>query len=910
MGFTRSVYVKIHTAAFYSLLGFMLQGIVMNHVLAFQYTEDKKLEEVKIKLSRGDVSLEQAFRIIEQQSDFKFFYIKEDVPLNKSIKTQDQEETLYQLLQNFAKVFGLAFSRINNQIVVKKDDSIQSKIYNVSGVVRDGSTNEPLVYANILIEGTQQGTITDAHGRFTLALSQGRYSLRCSYVGYQTKLVSMMVPLDNQVTIPLFAMDVLLQDVTVYAHRQDNAGQIEVSDIALENEKIKNSASLIPDVLRSVQMLPGVSANNEFSAKFNVRGGNQDENLVLVNGTQVYDPFHIKEIPNISIGIFNMDMIRSIDFMTGGFPARYGDKMSSVLNIEYRDGSRDHYKGIASLSLTDFNTVLEGPIGNDGSFIIGGRKTYYEYLSKMLKKKKDNQLNWPSFYDFQSVFGYSLGEQDKVMLKFIHAGDEFGVDPTAHHDGPSQRDVNHFNVTEISFDSLEAQAHYYSTLLALQSIHIFSSTAVLKTEFSFYDQRDNEHYWHNNNYQFQALKADTSVFYFNERDGVYQNNLEIKTLELNSNLDLQVSPTYGIKTGMGYQHIYYDQDLISQYIIDEFTNNYEYPDTTHNRRIENMFDYTSNDVHTQSYKISGYLENVIQISDPLVINIGGRFDYFDLNKDLTWSPRINIAYRASADMTLRGAWGYYYQSPIYRQIAYSVASDTNTHSQRAIHYVLGTDYNIINDQQAQWFLKIKIEGYYKKYDDLISMTLLSNGLVSYSRRNDAYGMAKGFDMYIAYAIPRCSGWISYSYLNARQTLKQDTIGSSFPRNTDQRHTLAMMDEINLGSGWSINPRLMYGSGYPYTPFIAVYDNSKNMWGWISGKPNSDYLPAYKRLDLRIAKDFEMFGKPASVFLDVNNVFNARNIMAYSYHLDNSGNPVREEVKLWPILPTLGMSVRF
>jgi len=152
----------IRITAFHILMGFMLQGLGMNKVLASQRQEDGKLEDVKIKMSVGDISLEQALRLIEQQTDLKFFYIKEDVPLGEKIKINRQEGSLYQILQGFAKEFGLAFSRIDHQIVIKKVKGVQPKTYTVGGIVRDGSTHEPLVFTSIVLKGTQQGIATDA----------------------------------------------------------------------------------------------------------------------------------------------------------------------------------------------------------------------------------------------------------------------------------------------------------------------------------------------------------------------------------------------------------------------------------------------------------------------------------------------------------------------------------------------------------------------------------------------------------------------------------------------------------------------------------------------------------------------------------------------------------------------------
>lgn len=794
--------------------------------------------------------------------------------------------------------------------------NIYAQTFKVSGVVRDASTREPMVFASALVLETRQGTVTDDNGKFVIDLPAGDYRIQCSYVGYKTGIVAISVRGNIHVDVALNSIDILLQDMTVYSNREISEGtQEEVSTLSLQSQTIVSITSMIADVLRSVQMLPGVSNDNELSAKFNVHGGDFNENLVLVDGMQVYEPYHIKEASNVSLGIFDVDMIKKMDLMTGGFSARYGDKMSSVLSIDYREGSKDRVRGQASLSLTDADALIEGPLGSNGSFIIGARESYTQFVMKMMNQSPDLHI---SFYDAQGVLAYRLAPQHKLSLLFIRAGDVFRQDPSFDFGSAytyPYYTTNHAymgSLTQAWHDTSEQHAHYYSSMVALQSMNVISSEAALKSEISYYDQLESEHSWRQNQYSyvFNSSALRNNIFYRDTVNGRYDNDLRIKTLEFNSSYDLQVLPSYGVKAGASYQHIFYDQDQINQQTIAEFTNNgLQYPDTINSFRNQNGINNEFGSIDAQSYKAAGYMENIFQVGEQTIINLGGRVDYFDINKDLTWSPRINLAYRMTPDLTLRAAWGHYYQSPIYQQLAYSTPSDTNTRSQRAIHYVIGGDYKIISD--AENFLNLKIEAFHKTYSDLISSTVSSSGRIYYSRKNDAVGRASGVDFYLMYSIPGLSGWISYSYLKADQKLTMnDTLGYYFPRNTDQRHTLAVVADFNLGKAWSMNVRAVYGSGYPYTPSVAVFNNSQHVWIWQLGNPNSAYLPAYKRVDVRVTKDFELFGFPSSAFLDISNVFDFTNIQSYNYQYDNHGNPQAVAETLYPMLPTLGMAVKF
>jgi outer membrane receptor protein involved in Fe transport len=390
---------------------------------------------------------------------------------------------------------------------------------------------------------------------------------------------------------------------------------------------------------------------------------------------------------------------------------------------------------------------------------------------------------------------------------------------------------------------------------------------------------------------------------------LYSNSLTIRTLEAKSTLELQVTPFYELNCGVSVQSILYNQQLVDRRTIDEQMNTTRYPDTTRTHRVDSAVDAADENIDARSYKLALYNEHILQINDALILNLGGRLDYFDVNKDLNLSPRINVAYRLIDQTTLRGAWGFYYQSPIYRQLAYSVASDTNTKAQKAIHYLLGLEHVLPFNPAAATSLTIKLEGYYKRYSNLISSSRTSSGRITYSRRNDATGSARGLDLYLVLSLTRFYGWISYGLLDTREDLVNDNIGE-YPRFTDQRHTVSVVGEWDLGSRWSSNLRIQYGSGYAYTPSVAQFNSQKAQWEWIQGAKNSATLPAYRRVDIRIGKEFEIAGLSASAFFDVSNLFDFTNIQSYRYRFSSNGNPYVEEIKLWPILPTLGMTVKF
>jgi hypothetical protein len=257
--------------------------------------------------------------------------------------------------------------------------------------------------------------------------------------------------------------------------------------------------------------------------------------------------------------------------------------------------------------------------------------------------------------------------------------------------------------------------------------------------------------------------------------------------------------------------------------------------------------------------------------------------------------------------TLRAAWGYYYQSPIYRQLKSSTPSDTNTQSQLAIHYILGLEHSIFLSDDINTFLKLKIEGYYKDYRNLVSSFLGTFERLTYSGYNDASGSAKGVDVHAVFSVPQFYCWLSYGLLFANEDKLTDAIGE-YPRYTDQRHTLSFISSVDLGAAWSFALKGYYGSGFPYTPRTAVQNSGT--WEWKSERIHSAHLPAYKRVDIRISKDFIFANSSLNIFIDVSNVFNFKNIQNFEYKTPGFSQPIPEEVPLWPILPSLGIRYKF
>ncbi|MCA9748808.1 MAG: hypothetical protein KC414_06860, partial [Romboutsia sp.] len=392
-------------------------------------------------------------------------------------------------------------------------------------------------------------------------------------------------------------------------------------------------------------------------------------------------------------------------------------------------------------------------------------------------------------------------------------------------------------------------ADYYSSLIDLQLRSILNSKMYLINKISFYDQRENENFITQNIFQ-EDIYSNEHYFTNNTNSHVYNLELGIKTFEFESELNYQLSPFYDIKSGLRYKNIFYDQNNIMDRIVDNIAYTPEFPDTFRTSFISDLAHIT-NINKAESYKTSAYIENILQINDNLMLNIAGRTDYFDMNQELTFSPRLNLSYSTKFGTILRAAWGHYYQSPIYTQLKYSEASDKNTKSQMAIHYILGVEQDFDLSKSDISTLKFKLDFFYKDYRNLISSYYSHYDKLFYSRINDAVGFARGFDTYLLLTIPKFYTWISYSYLTSMEDELNDN-RDPYPRLTAQTHTLAWIGDLSLGKGWGLNTKYYYGSGYPYSEKTLYYYKESNEYIWETEANITSYLPSYQRFDIRIS----------------------------------------------------------
>ncbi len=732
----------------------------------------------------------------------------------------------------------------------------QSDSGSIVGTISDLNGN-PLVNVNIVISGKTLGTITDTNGHFRIDnLKPGKLILKITCMGYQTEIRNVMIESGQtfQLNIKLAEKAIPMQEIVVtpgnFAIAQDQSAKGQ----AINKERITSLPATLDDICRVFQIMPGVSFSDDFSAHFHVRGGKQSENLILLDGIEIFDPYHLKDIGG-AVGIMNMDLIDNVSILTGGFPAKYGDKLSSVVAIKNRSGETQRFRGNLVAGGTGFSLVLEGPY-RYGDWIVSARKSFLKEAVKILNPT-DYAFS-PSFYDLQSKISLKMTQNSQVIYNFLYSKDNSYL------------------------ERWKANTELYSDYG--NSYHGLVWKSIFKTNFLS-----------------ELVISQGQNFWDNRIGDDKEEKLNLNEYVLNWNFNFLPNKNHEFEFGLTYKYILYDYKLkVAQLSKDE-------------ENLEELIEsyYGDLKINPKTHKFSVYLQDKLKICKSLYANLGARYDYFEYNQDQQVSPRVGLAYHLTDKTIFRAAWGEYYQAPGYTELTYLKGAKYNPKAEHAIHYVLGMEH-FFSDH-----FSLRIESYFKHLDRMIGHYFEYNDQsndpeLRYGNPNE--GRCWGIEFFLDGKISdRFSIWGTYAYSRAELEAyfvnwdKLSIDQKKFPRFTDQPHNLSLFVNYLLPKAWELNLKWRFLSGAPCTPRYAVWKGDSPVWE--SGDIYSARYPAYHRLDFRIGKRFNLKKIILRTFLEIKNIYNHKNILLYDYKIEN-GSHMRKAYDTLPFLPTIELNVVF
>lgn len=815
------------------------------------------------------------------------------------------------------------------------------------------SNNSPVPSVNIFILKTTIGTISDTRGFYQLKnLPLGTYEVRFSSIGYETQIFELNFQQNKIIELDVNLVETAIEleeiDVLGFTTRKQKDPQVSIIEVNPRNAKVLPGAS--EDVLRTLQALPGVLAPNDFSSQLIIRGSTPDQNLIIMDDVEIYNPYRLYGV----VSMFNPDVVNNINLITGGFPSKYGDRLSAVLDITNREGTIDNsFIGSLNTSIVNANIVLEGknPFNIKGSWIFNSRRTYYDLIVEPFVKNAglvEDDVSFPNFYDFQGKLMFGPFNGNKFIINGILSRDGVNVVSGSKRTTPDSVSVNnltkndvvsaawHFTPTKRTFNKLTASWYRnggggdFDSKILDPTLNRDDFENVIPDTLSNY-----------------LLGFSSSAEFSFEKYSVDNNLLHLwgdNEFEAGFGIDL-------VRTLIDFK---FQLDPELQAI---FASNPNFRNSLSDLR----------DVNEQ-YKYRAFIQNNFKIAENFYFQPGLRLDFFDILKKYYLSPRISLSYGINKLTTLRFVWGEFYQSPGYEKLRdQNVLFDldrkftVNLEAEKSTHYVLGIERWIT----SEW--NFRVEGYYKDFNNLI-IPQVNQGSVFYTEQipgrdksktsgwtrpvivsgdsltqipyNGAEGESYGIELLLAkqnkVVNTKFDGWISYAFSFADRIQRE----KKSPFRFDQRHTINFVLNYRINESFELGTRWQYGSGFPYTepvglkprivyrdlngdlvpetPVIATRPVNNN--GEIVNEViyDIDYgdntfnqrKPAYHRLDIRFSYFTQIWDKDWIFYLDVINIYNRKNVVGYNYYVEKDLTLGRRANNMFPILPTFGFSVKF
>ncbi|MCF7902704.1 MAG: TonB-dependent receptor [Candidatus Marinimicrobia bacterium] len=815
----------------------------------------------------------------------------------------------------------------------------------IHGFIRDDASGEPVPYANVILKGTQQGAVSNTEGYYVISsVPVGQDTLLVSIIGYELKPTPVQVALDDNVRLDVRLTEEVLagEAVTVTAERQKFRELVTTSTMTLQQRDIEVAPSFVEaDVFRAIQMLPGVQAINDFSSALYVRGSTPDQNLIMLDGITVYNPSHLGGV----FSTFNTDAIKEADFRAGGFEARYGGRMGSILNIVNREGNTEEFAGKANISFLSSKLLLEGPLpGNSensaikGSWMLAGRRTYIDAivngLWQLYRLRNRNAVNpdgspvvlpaqvFPYyFYDFQGKLNLDIGSKHRLTWSSFYGDDVFYLSDSYENEyrdfssNPADPSAGYRSVYQDSYRFDWQWGNFTNSLTWrwILSPKIVAKTFLASSRYRFQIDTDlSDERWE---YEVSDTSHYKSTFGMDIFDRVSDRTLETE-------LTWFAAPNHTVTGGWQFKTMAFNLGM-------DFTVGETEEDTFYTRRDTLLW------MLERPREQALFIQDKWEITNLLSAQVGLRLSQYSLHPGKFYpEPRLGLKYFLLDNLSLKAAWGVYNQflgvanppEANFHFIDIWLAIPEDYPASRSLHYILGAEYLTAGD------ILLRSEVYYKSFDHLLTLKPPTNFQVGQDVQNmnpfnefyDTQARAYGMEWLVKKTTGKVRGWIGYTLA---VTQRKNEVNDWYHPKYDRTHTLNMVADWQWNEEWHASTAVTYSSGNPYTPILArtedyyFYDwGDETGWDaysqYLYGDMNSERYPGYFRWDMSFSKRTATKWGSKEWFFQVVNVTNHLNILTYIYDQDFDWRTGQYKgvrrfgVPMFPFMPTVGVKYEF
>lgn len=754
--------------------------------------------------------------------------------------------------------------------------SAQAQTFTLSGRVID-ENNDPVEFASVSCPKQGKMTMTSLKGDYSLQLqSADSVEIRFSMVGYKTKVRTLRRPRGKQtMQVVLHSSDNALSEVTITGKRIETGQTQELS-----KEHLKSMPSTTGNAVEEmIQSQAGVSTHSELSSQYNVRGGSFDENSVYINNVEIFRPFLVRSGQQEGISVINPDMVEKIGFSTGGYEARYGDKMSSALNIEYRRPKR--FEASATASMLGASAFV-GLSNKKFSWSNGLRYKTTKYLLGSMDTKGEYQ---PTFIDYQTYLTYSPNK--RWDIKFLG-----NISDNHYNFTPEDRETNfgtmeNVKAFKVYFDGQEKDVFrtFFGSLGITRKFNENTSLSLIASAFNTREQEKYDiqgQYWLTQTETSENLGVGT---YFQHTRNYLKAHVESAKLLFKTK-----QKKHDIEAAFTYKWEHIEENSVEYEMRD--SSKYSIPHTgkdlymIYSMRAKNTLTANRVEAYAQdTYRFTGSEGKTLY-----TLNYGLRLAYWSFTKETILSPRLSLGIipAFNENITMRFATGLYYQAPFFKEIRDTTTTNGITYaslnrkakSQRSIHFIAGFDYRFKMNNRP---FKFTAEAYYKALGNLVPYSV-NNVKVVYYGDNMCSGHAAGLDLKLfGEFVPGTDSWVSLSLMNTSMKLN----GKSIPLPTDQRYAVNLFftDYFPGTTRWKMSLKLALADGLP---FSAPHRELES---------NVFRAPAYKRADVglnyRIIDNSDRHKKRNPirnlwVGAECLNLFGINNVNSYYWITDVTG----------------------
>lgn len=798
-------------------------------------------------------------------------------------------------------LFLIAFCSIGQQ---PDSTTLNSVDYGISGYLSSGVTGEALIGAKVYVPELKIGAISNNYGFYSLQLPEGKHTIEFRFTGLETVYREINLTKNTQFDVEIGSKMQQIEEVQVNAKKGQNVESTKMGQIELEVEKIKTLPAFMGevDVIKVIQLLPGVNSATEGGQGFYVRGGGPDQNLVLLDEATVYNAAHLFGF----FSVFNVDAIKSVNLIKGGMPANFGGRMSSVLEVQMNEGNNKEFKVKGGLGLISSRLTLEGPIKKDkGSFIVSARRTYIDAIMKVaIPKKSAFYGSSYYFYDFNFKANYRLGPKDKVFLSGYYGKDKF--------------------IYGNKKDDFTVRMPWGNGIAAARWNHLFSSKLFMNVTTTFTDY----------------------LFAFNSTQDDFTFELASGVRDMSGKVDFSYFPNTRHKIKWG-----------GEYIFHTFT-----PTSVSAKQADVTFD-TGLAQKLYSHETAFYILDEFDVNEKFRINAGLRYSMYHFvgpftryikddvsNPDSTinynkgdviqfydgWEPRVSFRWLLNKTSSIKAGYSYNYQYVHLTSLsAVSLPTDiwfpTTDIAKPQEGYQVSVGY-FKNFKDDKW--ETSVEVYYKGLKNLIEY---KNGALPSDNVNDntdnllTFGTGRSFgaEFFIKRTFGKLTGWIGYTLAKTERKFAAINDGGYFPAKYDRRHDLSLVGSYKLSERWTFGAAFIYATGSTLTlPSSYYIQNQDVLLNY--GARNSTRMAPYHRLDISAT----YYGKTTKTITNpegeevvvqkrlksnwafsVYNVYNRKN--PFFMYVDSDGSLAGgdfkvavKQVSLFPILPSVTWNFEF